>query len=146
MNDPQQLAQLVGEFGRAYTRWLMSQTSGVGTSPSRARLLMGLQCQGECKMSQIGVWLGVTPRNITKLVDGLEGEGLVTRIAHPIDRRSTLLRITDKGRLVCKESALANHAAAANLYEQLSASDRKDFGRILKKLLAALEKQGERGA
>ena len=41
--------------------------------------------------------------------------------------------------MVCKESALANHAAVAKLYEQLSAGDRQHLARILGKLIESLE-------
>ncbi|WP_051970049.1 MarR family winged helix-turn-helix transcriptional regulator [Kitasatospora azatica] len=41
---------------------------------------------------------GVTSRNITGLVDTLEREGLVERVADPNDRRSVLTRITLAGR------------------------------------------------
>ena len=34
-------------------------------------------------MSDLADALGVTPRNITALVDGLEEEGMVRRVAHP---------------------------------------------------------------
>jgi DNA-binding MarR family transcriptional regulator len=140
MTDPQELAQLVAEFGKAYTRWIWSEMEQAGTTPARARLLAVLQCQGSCKMTEIGTRLDVTPRNVTKLVDGLESEGLVLREPHPHDRRATLLRLTDKGRLVSKESTLANHAAVAHLYEQLAPSDRRQLARILRKLLDVLEK------
>ena len=89
-------------------------------------------------MSEIGVRLGVTPRNVTKLVDGLEGEGLLVREPHPHDRRATLLRLTDKGRWVCKESMGVNFDAAARLYDPLSPADRQHLARILRKLLDGL--------
>jgi DNA-binding MarR family transcriptional regulator len=142
MTDPQELARLVAEFGKAYTRWIWSEMERAGTTPARARLLMALQCRGSCTMGALGSCLGVTPRNVTKLVDGLEGEGLVLREPHPYDRRATLLRLTDKGVLVCKESALANHAAVAHLYEQLGPADRQHLARILRKLLHALGAKG----
>ena len=86
----------------------------------------------------LSTWPTVTPRNVTKLVDGLEAEGLVVREPHPHDRRATLIRITPAGMLVCKESAMANHAAVTALYEHLTAADRQQLARILKKLIAAL--------
>ena len=83
--------------------------------------------------------LEVTPRSVTKLVDSLAGEGLVERAQHPSDRRATLIRLTAKGLAVCKQSALANHAAVARLYEQLPAGDRQHLARILGKLIESLE-------
>ncbi len=69
--DPQELARLVGEFAKAYTRHVWSELGHAGTTPARARLLAALQCEGPCKMNELGALLAVTPRNVTKLVDGL---------------------------------------------------------------------------
>jgi DNA-binding MarR family transcriptional regulator len=142
MVDAQELARLVAEFGKTYTRRIWAEIGRAGTTPARARLLAALQCEGSRKMSELGAQLGVTPRNITKLVDGLEAEGLVARKAHPSDRRATLVLLTDKGALVGKESALADTAASAWLYKQLTPADRQHLGRILRKLLDTLAKSG----
>jgi len=126
------------EFGKAFTRKLFAEVGRAGTTPARARLLMVLQCRGPCKMSEIGSELGVTPRNVTKLIDGLEAERLVVREQHPADRRATLIRLTANGMLVCKESAMANHAVIASIFQQLSAADRKHLARILQRLIDIL--------
>jgi DNA-binding MarR family transcriptional regulator len=141
MVAPQELAPLIAEFGKAYTRKIFSEVANAGTTPARARLLMTLQCHGSCKMSDIGGYLSVTPRSITKLVDSLELEGLVVREPHPNDRRATIIRLTPQGMLVCKESAMANHAAVTSLYEHLTATERQQFAHILKKLIGALNEQ-----
>ena len=136
--DPQELARLVKEFGKAYTRWICSELGHAGTTPARARLLAVLQCEGPSKMNELSTVLDVTPRNVTKLVDGLEAEGLVARHPHPSDRRATLVSLTDRGALVGKESAMADDAAAVWLYRQLGPSDRQQMARLLRKLLAVL--------
>ena len=138
MADPQELARLMAEFGKAYTRRIFSEVGRVGVTPPRARLLMALQCPAGAKMSEVAARLGVTPRNVTKLVDGLEAEGLLKREAHPHDRRATLLRLTDKGREVSRESMGADCATAARLYEHLSPAERDRLARLLRKLLDAL--------
>lgn len=135
---PEDLAPLMAEFGKAFTRKIYAEVGRAGTTPARARLLMTLQCQGSCKMSDLSGYLSVTPRNVTKLVDGLEAEGLLVREPHPNDRRATIIRLTTQGMLVCKESTLANHAAVTAIYEHLSAADRQHLARILKKLTAAI--------
>lgn len=138
MVKPEDLAPLMAEFGKAYTRKIYAEMSRAGTTPARARLLLTLQCQGSCKMADLSGYLSVTPRSVTKLVDGLEGEGLLVREPHPHDRRITIIRLTPEGLLVCKESALANHAAVNAIYESLSAPDRQHLARILKKLTEAI--------
>jgi DNA-binding MarR family transcriptional regulator len=138
---PAELAALIHEFGREYTRWLQGELQQAGTTPARARLLLALQCQGPCRMSDISTLLGVTPRSVTKLVDSLEREGLVLRQPHPEDRRALLLRLTDQGAMVCKESCLANAEATAGLYAELTPTDRSDFARVLQRLLETLQRR-----
>ena len=50
-------------------------------------------------------WLSVTKRNITTLVDGLEGDGLAMRRPHPTDRRSKLVALTKDGEATFREAA-----------------------------------------
>lgn len=145
MVKPEDLAPLMAEFGKAYTRKIYAEMSRAGTTPARARLLLTLQCQGSCKMADLSGYLSVTPRSVTKLVDGLEGEGLLVREPHPHDRRITMIRLTPEGLLVCKESALANHAAVNAIYESLSAADRQHLARILKKLTEAIHESNVDG-
>jgi DNA-binding MarR family transcriptional regulator len=142
MKDSQELGRLFATFGKAYRARIVAEVGEGGTTPARARLLMVLQCRGSCKMSEVGRELGVTPRNVTKLVDGLESEGLVVRKPHPQDRRATLLHITARGAAVGKECMAANHAAAAQLFEQLTQTDRQHLARILRKLVEALHAGG----
>ena len=142
---PEQLAAIVTEFGKDYTRWLQGELQRAGTTPARARLLLALQSEGPCRLSDISARLDVTPRNVTKLVDGLEREGLVSRHPHPTDRRALLVRLTGEGAAVCKESCLANAEATTRLYAELSPSDRAHFARILKRLLEALQQHKDGG-
>lgn len=143
MVSPEDLAPLMAAFGKAYTRKIFAEMGRAGTTPARGRLLATLQCHGSCKMSEISGHLGVTPRSVTKLVDGLEAEGLVVRESHPIDRRASMIRLTPAGILVSKESMHANHALVTELFERLTAADRQHLARILQKLIDVLNEQAE---
>lgn len=138
MAASEELGPLMAEFGKAYTRRLFTETGRAGTTPARARLLLALQCGGSATMSSLSEQLDVTPRSITKLVDGLEAEGLVVREQHPHDRRATLIRTTAAGILVAKESAMANHTAVVSLFDQVSLTDRRHLARILRQLIELL--------
>ncbi len=104
MIQPEDLASLMAEFGKAYTRKICGEMERAGTTPARARLLMTLQCHGSCKMVDLSAHLSVTPRSVTKLVDGLESEGLLVRLPHPEDRRITMIRLTTEGRRFAKKA------------------------------------------
>ena len=53
--------------------------------------------------------MNVSPTNITKLMDTLVADGLVTRVTHEIDKRKTWAEITPAG-LEMVENALPNVA------------------------------------
>lgn len=59
-------------------------------------------------MSDLGTTLMVTGGNITGLTDRLAREGLVERHAHPSDRRSRLIALSDKGRMTFEAMAEAH--------------------------------------
>ena len=48
--------------------------------------------------NDLRVELNVTSPNVTYLIDGLEREGLVIRVAHPSDRRTGFVELTPRGR------------------------------------------------
>ncbi|WP_409331455.1 MarR family winged helix-turn-helix transcriptional regulator [Trujillonella humicola] len=71
--------------------------AALGLTVPRATLLWHLRAHGPSTQRAIADALGVTPRNVTGLVDGLADAGLVARGPHPTDRRATLVSFTDRG-------------------------------------------------
>jgi DNA-binding MarR family transcriptional regulator len=68
-----------------------------GLTPARTHLLWELSRRGPSTQRDLAEALRVSARNVTGLVDGLEGTGFVTRGAHPRDRRATLVTLTEQG-------------------------------------------------
>jgi DNA-binding MarR family transcriptional regulator len=56
-------------------------------------------------MGKIGSRMFIHPTSVTSAVDGLERLGYVERAAHPVDRRTTLARITPAGRALLRDTA-----------------------------------------
>jgi DNA-binding MarR family transcriptional regulator len=81
---------------RIQERW----AEGQGLSEGRLQLLSVLSRFGSSGISlgHLAELQGVTPRNITGLVDSLEKGGLVERVPDPDDRRSIQARLTAAGR------------------------------------------------
>jgi DNA-binding MarR family transcriptional regulator len=104
------------------------------------RALGALHCgEGPIMMSDLGEELGVTPRNVTKLVDELEAEGLVRRLPHPSDRRATLIQLTQKGREEIGEGYSEYVAATSELFSVLSEEDQWELIRLMDLLYEGLE-------
>jgi DNA-binding MarR family transcriptional regulator len=71
--------------------------------------------------------LGVSPRNVTGLVDGLVETGFVTRRPHPDDRRATLVTLTDRG-IAAGSDLRREHAQLAHtLFEGMPAKRLEEF-------------------
>jgi DNA-binding MarR family transcriptional regulator len=70
-------------------------------------MLLSFTSSGALPITKVGERLMVHPTGITKLVDKLEQQGLVQRIANPDDRRGILAEITDEGRVRAREATEA---------------------------------------
>lgn len=76
---------------------------------------------------------------MTNRLDGLESAGLVVRAANPQDRRSTLIKLTTKGRQTVEESLADYLDVLENLLSCLSRAERNTAAAILRKLLIHIE-------
>ncbi len=79
-------------------QWAVSNIPQNGLSQARMYTLIYLRDNGSSPMRDLKNFLGTSPTNITGLVDGLEQDGFVTRVADPEDRRVTRIVITDSGK------------------------------------------------
>lgn len=63
-----------------------------------ALVLLTFSTRGSLPMRVMGDRLQLHPTSVTNIVDRLETDGLVRRLPHPTDRRTTLVEITEAGR------------------------------------------------
>jgi DNA-binding MarR family transcriptional regulator len=76
--------------------------------------LLSFTRTGSLPMNKVGARLQVHPTSVTSSVDRLETQGLVQRIPHPTDRRTTLVEILRPGRtLVAKATVDLNERVFA---------------------------------
>lgn len=79
----------------------------------------------------------LTSGAMTNRLDRLEESGLVERRADPHDRRSVIVRLTDKGKELVKEAAEIRFEHANQALAPLSESERVQLVNLLRKLVAA---------
>jgi DNA-binding MarR family transcriptional regulator len=70
-------------------------------------MLLSFSSHGGMPMTKASVRLQVHPTSITNAAARLEAAGLVLRRAHPSDRRTVLVEITDAGRTLADEATKA---------------------------------------
>ncbi|MEU9731866.1 MarR family transcriptional regulator [Streptomyces sp. NPDC048002] len=139
--------QLLAGFAglrKGLRQWMQTNIpTDAGMTVPRATLLMGLMLKTEpAGMGELGEPLGMSPRNMTVLVDGLEKEGLVRRVVHPSDRRVKLVELTPAGRQFVELHLGPSHDATASLFDDFTAEERGELLRLLMKTADALRARG----
>jgi DNA-binding MarR family transcriptional regulator len=71
--------------------------------------------------------LEVSARNITGLVDALEGGGYVERAPHPTDRRATLVTLTPSAEELMREMQRDHEELSTTLLAAVAPADRDAF-------------------
>ncbi|NQV15333.1 MarR family transcriptional regulator [bacterium] len=89
---------------------------------------------GPQSQKQIGKKLLVSGANIVKVVDNLERDKLVKRIAHPSDRRSNLVQLTPAGESKIKIVFDEHLQVLTTVFDALSEREAKSLGDLCKKL------------
>ena len=83
-------------------RQVLSEYVGLGVTETQA--VSYLTVHGDRGQNELAADLGLSSGASTALVDRLEREGIAERYPHPSDRRRTLVRLTERGQGVVRES------------------------------------------
>ena len=129
-----QLVDLVGQLTVSWLKWLQRTAAPAGLTPARLRVLGTLYHEGPLIMNALAEQLGVTPRNITALIDGLEQDALVERRRHPSDRRATVIALTALGHKLTESWWDEHIERTGEIFDAISERDQRTLLRILQKL------------
>ena len=137
MDEPaedENLSELFWGVARRLRRLSRETLGPLNVSPSQGRALGELMRHGAMRPGALAEHLHIAPRSATEVVDDLQERGLVERAPDPADRRATLVRLTEAGAAAGTEMKAARQAEAERFFASLSATDRADLSRILRKL------------
>jgi DNA-binding MarR family transcriptional regulator len=134
----QAMDQVMEVFGRL--RVLVDTgTERRGLTHARAAVLMALHRDGSLTGVDLAKRFGVTPRNVTALVDALEAQGLVTRRPHPVDRRALLVAPTRAGRTMAAGMERGYERMTETMLAGFTDPELADLERVVARLAEALD-------
>ncbi len=108
-----------------------------GTTLPRFDVMAALYRAGEgLRMSDLSGVLMVSNGNVTGIVDRLEAEGFVERVAVEGDRRATRVRLTKAGREAFEDMAEEHEVWVDRLLAGLTPRETEEAARLLEKLSA----------
>jgi DNA-binding MarR family transcriptional regulator len=112
---------------------------------AQLKSLFFIEFGGSSNLSQLATALGVTPPNVTGIIDRLVKQGLVNRKENPENRRMLVLQVTDKGKALLARLRESGLGRMSGILNQLS---KKELTGLMQGLAAitriAMSPQGER--
>jgi DNA-binding MarR family transcriptional regulator len=109
-----------------------------GLTRARATVIWFLQQHGAMTQRELADALGVTPRNVTGLVEALQEGSFVERTTHPRDRRAILVTLAPRGRRAAAAMQADRDRLASFLFDDLSPRDESALAKALERVLARL--------
>ena len=122
-------------------RALEGALSPVGLTAQKFNALMelGAAPQGRLTLSELGRRLIRSAANVTTLVDRLETDGFVRRLADPDDGRVTLAEITATGWRALRPAARAVFEEERRILRELGTAERRTLTRLLEAVEPPME-------
>jgi DNA-binding MarR family transcriptional regulator len=120
--------------------WLSMRTALAGAlaehglSVAQYGTLLLLNEQSGCTVAEVGRKVGTARQSANELLAGMERSGLIERRAHPSDRRSQQVFLTDAGRGRIAAAAPAVRAAETRLEAEFTGADRAAARRWLTRM------------
>ena len=150
---PRDVAEPGGEgtapLERAFERFLVALRRARGRVPAgsdgrltlaQLHLMTALDAQPGRTVRELAGSAGVTQPTITRAIDALQRQGLVTRTASPEDRRCVLIELTSDGHDLLRTERARIDARRHELLAQLSPEERVQAERLLVRLADLVER------
>lgn len=103
-------------------------------------VLVALEDFGVLSQQQLADRLDADKSHVVRLVDQLEGRGLVTRAADPTDRRRHRIELTSAGRRLLRQLAPLVARADEETLSALTDTERHTLSALLQRLLDAQDR------
>lgn len=141
--DPLELLSLVRRLHRAESAWAR-HTLGVSENESIAlQVLLTAKADGRVlRQAELAAELEVSGASMSVLLDRLQHRGLVERLPHPDDRRSTAVRATATADAEVGGPAGALHDRLRDLVRHRDPAQRDAVAAFLRDLVGAIEVGG----
>ncbi|RXZ68628.1 MarR family winged helix-turn-helix transcriptional regulator [Agromyces albus] len=138
MTTPITVLDRLLEISELFQKDMARAFDGTPLTAARIRLLWELQHSGPSTQHALATSLGVSPRNITGLVDALEAGGYVTRSPHPSDRRATIVALAASAQQMMREMQREHAELSTDLLGAVDAADRAALERGVDAIAARL--------
>ena len=124
----------LGKISRQMARGYREKLARYGISQPQFFLLIALYEEDDILISRLAEKVALDKSTLTGILDRLERDGLVNRVARPEDRRSLYVCLTDKALSLKKELIQIYDDTNSHYLVNLTNQERMVFEKVLKKL------------
>jgi DNA-binding MarR family transcriptional regulator len=110
-----------------------------GLTHSQFRLLSALSRTTDVRCVQLAEQLGVAAPTVTRMLTGLERQGMVSRARTVDDRRGVSIRLTAAGREALRAKNEIISSKRQELYDSLTPTERRQAERLFRRLAEQLD-------
>jgi DNA-binding MarR family transcriptional regulator len=137
----EQFAAAFDDFVRAAKRARARVEPDATLTPPQYDMLAPLAEGGDAPLGlrELARAAGVSAPTATRMIDGLESRGLVTRVRADDDKRAVRIALTGEGAAAVREHRERQLARRRALFDQLSPDERRAAAKVLARLAAAYE-------
>jgi MarR family transcriptional regulator for hemolysin len=132
------LGFLLHDVARLMRKRFEQNARGLGLTRSQCQVLAHLARHEGIQQGGLAEILEVEPITLTRILDRLEGAGLVERRSHPGDRRIRLLHLTQKAHPLISEIFAIGAATRGEALEGVPEAERERLFAILSAMKANL--------
>ncbi|MEO0981699.1 MAG: MarR family transcriptional regulator [Pseudomonadota bacterium] len=137
----ERLENLVGAFANSIADAVLTAAKDeVDVAGPSAAALALIQHEPGIAIETLRTGLALTHAGTVRLIDRLEGAGLVERSASQIDKRAVALSLTAEGEAVAAAILARRQSVISHSLKSLSVKEREALERIVEKLLQATVK------
>jgi len=139
-----ELLSVVRVMNQVRVHEALCRQAGVDLDRGGSALLYKLYADGEdIRLTDLAERLGIDSPAVTRKVQQLEREVLISRSADPNDARASRLRLTAKGRGAIERLLRAREEWLGDLLEGWPNADRKELARLLQVLASTIAQDVE---
>lgn len=129
----------VDRLAESYFRLVDARAAKLNLTPAESRCLRAFDTERYLTVKGLAKEMGLVKSRIVRLIDGLEGKGLVNRFPDPQDGRICLLTLTSQGKKLLAELIVCCDEAAQFIWQKLPLPYRDTLPNSLEQLTYCLE-------
>ncbi|MFX0067162.1 MAG: MarR family winged helix-turn-helix transcriptional regulator [Candidatus Hermodarchaeota archaeon] len=130
--------ELISKINKKYEKLQRKNIQELNLTPTQHFILRELWMSDERQFKELAESCDCTRSTITGVVDTMEENCLVTREKNPNDRRSTLVKLTEKGKKL-KNATPPIESIVNGCCPEINQEEIEILGKLLQKLLNSLK-------